>query len=178
MKKGTGSDAADVVNASPASRCRTTSTCTSGAGTLLNTALSAKIPSTEFEKRSFARLFPAGLLRRSVSVVRGRQAGDFAAGFVEMETLDFPAASRPRSACRSATTASPPASSSAATGPVSAGRGRAAAARGIPDGSWCGCRRSPARLHPGRAATVRRAVHRRLARHRRRGRHSLGRRVV
>ncbi len=96
MKKSTGSDAADVVK-------RVTGISLQGdkyvyvrglGDRYSNTSLNgSKIPSTEYEKKVVPLdLFPAGLLdtiRVSKSYTVDKP-GDFAAGFVEMETLDFP----------------------------------------------------------------------------------------
>ncbi len=97
MKKSTGSDAADVVK-------RVTGVSLQGDKYVYvrglgerysNTALNgSRIPSTEYEKKVVPLdLFPAGLLEK-IRVSKSYTAdkpGDFAAGFVEMETLDFPA---------------------------------------------------------------------------------------
>lgn len=98
MKKSTGSDAADAVK-------RVTGISIQGDKYVYvrglgerysNTSLNgSKIPSTEFEKKVVPfDLFPSGLLdtiRVSKSYMADKP-GDFAAGLVELETLDFPAA--------------------------------------------------------------------------------------
>jgi TonB-dependent receptor len=97
MKKGTGSDAADVIKrVTGISLQNDKYVYVRGLGERYsNTALNgAKIPSTEYEKKVVPLdLFPAGLLEK-IRVSKSYavdKPGDFAAGFVEMETLDFPA---------------------------------------------------------------------------------------
>ena len=60
-----------------------------------NTQLNgSKLPSTEFDRKVVPfDLFPSGLLEK-IRVSKSftvDKSGDFAAGFVEMDTLDFPA---------------------------------------------------------------------------------------
>lgn len=97
IKKGTGSDAADAVKrVTGISLQNDKYVFVRGLGERYsNTALNgAKIPSTEFEKKVVPLdIFPAGLLEKikvSKSYTVDRP-GDFAAGFVDLETLDFPA---------------------------------------------------------------------------------------
>jgi outer membrane receptor protein involved in Fe transport len=96
MKKSTGSDAADVVKrVTGISLQNDKYVYVRGLGERYsNTALNgSKIPSTEFEKKVVPfDLFPAGLLEK-IRVSKSYtvdKPGDFAAGFVEMETKDFP----------------------------------------------------------------------------------------
>jgi len=96
IKKSTGSDAADVVKRVTGISVQDDKyVYVRGLGERYsNTALNgSKIPSTEFEKKVVPfDLFPAGLLdkiRVSKSYTVDKP-GDFAAGFVELETKDFP----------------------------------------------------------------------------------------
>ena len=97
MKKSTGSDAADVIKRVTGISLQSDKyVYVRGLGERYsNTALNgAKIPSTEYEKKVVPLdLFPSGLLEK-IRVSKSYavdKPGDFAAGFVEMETLDFPA---------------------------------------------------------------------------------------
>lgn len=97
MKKSTGSDAADVVKrVTGISLQNDKYVYVRGLGERYsNTALNgSRIPSTEYEKKVVPLdLFPSGLLEK-IRVSKSYtvdKPGDFAAGFVEMETLDFPA---------------------------------------------------------------------------------------
>ena len=96
MSKDTGSDAADAVK-------RVTGISVQGGKYVFvrglgerysNTSLNgSRLPTTEFDKKVVPLdLFPAGLLDKvSVSKsYRPDKPGDFAAGLVELETLDFP----------------------------------------------------------------------------------------
>ena len=96
MKKNTGSDAADVVKRVVGISLQNNKyVFVRGLGDRYsNTSLNgSKIPSTEFDKKVVPLdLYPAGLLDQ-VKVSKSYTAdkpGDFAAGLVEMETLDFP----------------------------------------------------------------------------------------
>lgn len=96
MKKSTGGDAADVVKRVTGISVQNNKyVYVRGLGERYsNTALNgSKVPSTEFDKKVVPLdLFPSGLLdkiRVSKSYTVDKP-GDFAAGFVEMETLDFP----------------------------------------------------------------------------------------
>ena len=96
MKKSTGSDAADAVKRVTGISVQNDKyVYVRGLGERYsNTSLNgSKIPSTEFEKKVVPfDLFPSGLLdtiRVSKSYTVDKP-GDFAAGFVELETLDFP----------------------------------------------------------------------------------------
>jgi outer membrane receptor protein involved in Fe transport len=96
MKKNTGSDAADVVKRVVGISLQNNKyVFVRGLGDRYsNTSLNgSKIPSTEFDKKVVPLdLYPADLLDK-VRVSKSYTAdkpGDFAAGLVEMETLDFP----------------------------------------------------------------------------------------
>jgi outer membrane receptor protein involved in Fe transport len=96
MKKNVGSDAADVVKRVTGISVQNNKyVYVRGLGERYsNTALNgSKVPSTEFDKKVVPLdLFPSGLLdkiRVSKSYTVDKP-GDFAAGFVELETLDFP----------------------------------------------------------------------------------------
>ncbi len=96
MKKNTGSDAADVVKRVVGISLQNDKyVFVRGLGDRYsNTSLNgSKIPSTEFDKKVVPLdLYPAGLLEK-VQVSKSYtvdKPGDFAAGLVEMETLDFP----------------------------------------------------------------------------------------
>lgn len=98
MKKSTGSDAADAVKrVTGISLQNDKFVYVRGLGERYsNTSLNgSKIPSTEYEKKVVPLdLFPSGLLEK-IRVSKSYtvdKPGDFAAGFVEMETRDFPAA--------------------------------------------------------------------------------------
>jgi len=96
MKKNTGSDAADVVKRVVGISLQNNKyVFVRGLGDRYsNTSLNgSKIPSTEFDKKVVPLdLYPAGLLDQ-VKVSKSYtvdKPGDFAAGLVEMKTLDFP----------------------------------------------------------------------------------------
>ena len=96
MKKNTGSDAAEVVKRVVGISLQNNKyVFVRGLGDRYsNTSLNgSKIPSTEFDKKVVPLdLYPAGLLEK-VKVSKSYtvdKPGDFAAGLVEMETLDFP----------------------------------------------------------------------------------------
>jgi len=96
MKKNTGSDAADVVKRVVGISLQNDKyVFVRGLGDRYsNTSLNgSKIPSTEFDKKVVPLdLYPAGLLDK-VKVSKSYtvdKPGDFAAGLVELETLDFP----------------------------------------------------------------------------------------
>jgi len=96
MKKNTGSDAAEVVKRVVGISLQNDKfVYVRGLGDRYsNTSLNgSKIPSTEFDKKVVPLdLYPAGLLEK-VKVSKSYtvdKSGDFAAGLVEMETIDFP----------------------------------------------------------------------------------------
>ncbi len=97
MSKNAGSDAADLVKRVVGISLQNDKyVFVRGLGDRYsNTSLNgSKIPSTEFDKKVVPLdLYPAGLLDK-IKVSKSYtvdKAGDFAAGLVEMETLDFPA---------------------------------------------------------------------------------------